>query len=102
MWLGEVEEEPIEPFHCLESWNLAEVTALNKFIQDLKLTTPETLRKDVPGAFEVIELLAQNKHFYEMPFFRILPTGGVELCDLWIKAVYSLENILRRTWWRRI
>lgn len=110
MWLGELEEEPIEPFHRLESWNPAEVTALEGLIQDLKLTTPETLRNagketasiDVPGAFEIIELLTQNKHFHEMPFYRILPTGGIELCELWSKAVYSLENILRRTWWRRI
>ena len=110
MWLGELEEEPIEPFHRLESWNPAKVTALEGFIRDLKLTTPETLRNagketasiDVPGAFEIIELLAQNKHFHEMPFYRILPTGGIELCELWSKAVYSLENILRRTWWRRI
>ena len=110
MWLGEVEEEPIEPFHRLESLHPAELRALEGVIQDLKLNTLERLRNagketasiDVPGAFEIIGLLAQNKHFYEMPFFRILPTGGVELCELWGKAVYSLENILRRTWWRRI
>jgi len=110
MWLGEVEEEPIEPFHRLESWNPAEVRVLEGLIQDLKLTTPEPLRNagketasiDVPGAFEIIELLEQKKHFHEMPFFRILPTGGIEPCELWRKAIYSLENILRRTWWRRI
>jgi hypothetical protein len=95
MWLGDVEEEPIEPFHRLESWNSTEVRVLEGLIQDLKLTTPETLRNagketasiDVPGAFEIMELLEQNKHFYEMPFFRILPTGGIELCELWSKAV---------------
>jgi hypothetical protein len=110
MWMGEVEEEPIQPFRRLESADSVELKIMEKLIQDLKLTTPEPLRKagketvsiDIPGAFEVIELLTQNKHLYEMPFFRISSTGGIELCEVWSKAVYSLENILRRTWWKRI
>jgi hypothetical protein len=112
MWLGDVEDEPIQPFKPLprESWSPTEVAVLNGLIQDLKLTTPEPLQStneetasiDVPGAFEVAKLLARNIHFYEMPFFRILPTGDFELCPVWAKAVYSLENIIRRTWWTRI
>lgn len=111
IWIGEVEEEPIEKFGYLETLNQAQVTALEGLIKGLDLTTVKPLQNagkdltasiDVPGAFEVIEMLAQGKHFYEMPFFRVLPTGGIELCKLWSKAVYSLENILRRTWWRRI
>jgi len=110
MWLGEVEEEPIEPFHTYESLPPSGLRALEGTIQDSKPGTPgmlqnagkETASIDVPGAFEIIDLLAQNKHFNEMPFFHILPTGEIELCELWAKAVYSLENILRRTWWGRI
>jgi len=109
MWLGGVEEEAIEPFRweCPDS---TEMKILQDLVRDLKLTTPEALRNpgketasiNVPGAFEVAQLLAQNKHLHEMPFFRILPSGEIELCETWSKAVYSLENILRRTWWKRI
>lgn len=110
MWLGEVEEEPIEPFRCPESPNSTEMKILQDLVRDLNLTTPEALQNpgnetasiNIPGAFEVVELLAQNKHLHEMPFFHILPSGEIGLCESWSKAVYSLENVLRRTWWRRI
>jgi hypothetical protein len=112
MWLGEVEDEPIEPFQPLTSYNEAEVRSLKELVHDLKLNTPEPLRNagkessstdiDIPGAFEVAELLSQNKHFHEMPFYHILPDGTITFDKVWAKAVYSLENILRRTWWGRI
>jgi Heterokaryon incompatibility protein (HET) len=112
MWLGEVEDEPIESFQPLNSWNEAEVQALKELIKDLKLSNPEPLRNagkqmasvsiDIPGAFEVAELLSQNKHFHEMPFYHILPNGGIKFSDVWTKAVYSFEDVLRRTWWGRI
>ena len=81
-------------------------------IKDLNLSTPEPLQHagkegtasiDVPGAFEILELIATGKHFHEMPFFTISPDGSTfELCDTWHKALQSLVNLLQRAWWRRI
>jgi hypothetical protein len=44
MWLGEVEEEPIEPFRRLESPDPVELKIMEGLIRDLTLTTPEPLR----------------------------------------------------------
>lgn len=49
-----------------------------------------------------MSLLSEGKHLYEMPFYRILPSGEIELSQRWGKAVYALSNILRRTWWKRL
>lgn len=109
LWLGEVEEQPIGPLQLFGSVNEAELRVLENLIQDLKLSTPEPLKNvssgasiNVLGAFEVMEWLAQDKHFHEMPFYQILPTGEIELSKQWHQAVYSLENIMRRSWWGRI
>lgn len=118
IWLGEIEEEPIEPLIRNQTWTQAEIKRLEELIEENDLSNMEPLQKagkegdasiDVPGGFEIMELLAQDKHFHEMPFFHIPPTGHVpagglkfELRDHWSKAMYSLENILRRGWWLRI
>ena len=111
IWLGEIEDEHTEPIPRSD-FNQAEVNHLKDLIKDLKLSNPEPLQHagkegtasiDVPGAFEILELIAKGKHFHEMPFFTISPDGSTfELCDTWYKSMQSLENLLRRAWWRRI
>jgi hypothetical protein len=111
IWLGEIEDEHTEPIPRSDM-NQAEVAHMMALISDLNLSTPEPLQHagkegaasiDVPGAFEVLGLIATGKHFHEMPFFTISPDGSTfELCDIWHKALQSLVNLLRRAWWRRI
>lgn len=112
VWLGEVDEEAIPPLQPHQSWSQAEARYFGRLIKELKLKSPEPLQRagkegdasiDVPGAFEIIELMAQGKHLHEMPFFRLSSTGeGFERSDSWGKTLHSLENILRRSWWLRI
>lgn len=118
IWLGEIEEESISPIKLPGTWRRAEIDHLEELIRELKITeSPKPLQRagkhgddpiDVEGAFEVMELMAAHKHLYEMPFFTV-PSKGIprpgtafELSRSWAKTVYSLENILRRSWWQRI
>jgi hypothetical protein len=121
IWLGEVEEEPIRQIELPTTWRKAEIDHLEKLVKSLNITeAPNPLQRagkhgndpiDVEGAFEIMELMASQKHLHEMPFFTIPSTGTYhipppstefELSDLWARTVYSLENILRRPWWQRI
>jgi Heterokaryon incompatibility protein (HET) len=110
IWLGEVDDDPIQPYKKLEAYNPVDVSVLEGHIRDKKLESPKPLQNagktteslDIPGAFEVADLLARNIHFYEMPFYRILQDGKFELREEFSKAVYALENILQRSWWKRI
>lgn len=110
LWLGEVEDEKIYPFERLSHPDPLELAILKETIQKFKLESPKPLQSivtgtnsiDVPAALEVVDLFAQDKHLYELPFYRILPSGEIELCEDWGKAVYSLNNILQRSWWKRI
>jgi hypothetical protein len=112
VWLGEVDEEAIQTLKPHGSSSQAEARQFGRLVKDLKLTDPQPLQHgekeedatvDVPGAFEIIELMAQGKHLHEMPFFHLSPTEeGFELSEVWSKTLHSLENILRRSWWLRI
>ena len=110
IWLGDVNDESIQPYEPVQSINPVELAVLQGLIQKHNLQTPNPLQKagknttflDIPGALEIAELIARDIHFWEMPFYRILPDGGIELSETWHKAVYSLENILQRSWWKRI
>src|ERR1051325_6104936 len=37
-----------------------------------------------------------------MPIYTVLLDGSFELSEIWSTAVFSLENILHRSWWKRI
>jgi hypothetical protein len=112
IWLGEVEEEPIQAVQRREVFTEAEVEHLGNVIKELKLTTPTPLLRagkhggdqiDVPGAFEIMELMALGKHLYEMRFYRIQDVGPVFVpSEVWVNALHSLESLLRRVWWLRI
>lgn len=109
LWLGEVEDEPIYPFQPLESADYYDLMLLEEKVQQSGLESPRPLENsltdapiNVPAAFEVVNLLAEGKHLYEMPFYQVLPTGKVEFREDWPMAMYSLSNLLQRTWWRRI
>jgi hypothetical protein len=120
IWLGEVEEQPIAPIaERKEMWSEVERDELEKRIMEYKLDTlawkglQEAGKEiiptpngnlDVRGALEILDMVCEGKHYHEMPFFTI-PQSGVppfELNEQWAQSLYSLENILNRSWWTRI
>lgn len=104
-----MEDEPIYHFEPLGEPNPHEVVVLQEIISKNNLRSPPPLQSaataeglDIAGAFEIVGLLAEGKHLWEMPFYHIAPLGAIQLNPRFGKAVYSLSNILRRTWWRRL
>ena len=68
------------------------------------LVSPEhaTLEPNIPGAIRILELLAAGRHFYQMPFFKVIGPEAIGPCPVWLCSLRSLAAILNCPWWTRI
>ena len=58
----------------------------------------------VLGALDIIRHLLQNKHFYQMPFWRYTEEAATNVCfvDTWYKCLRTLLSIISQPWWERV
>jgi hypothetical protein len=116
IWLGESEGLSPEPYlesECSLVKRDKDLPLFQKFLESKgPLIKPAPLsfanmlvpRQSVLGALEILKLFAADKHFYEMPFFRVTPmsTIDIDFGDIWYASLRSLSEILNRPWWKRI
>ena len=116
IWLGETVDMVSNAEHSArpEFWTLeGMVKTFTGFLQsELLLSTlpplvpaqHATLEPNIPGALRILELLAADCHFYQMPFFKVIGPGpeAIEPCPVWFFSMRSLAAILSRPWWTRV
>ena len=58
----------------------------------------------VLGALDIIRHLLQNKHFYQMPFWRYTEEAAANVCFVgtWYKCLRTLLSIVSQPWWERV
>lgn len=114
IWLGD-EDVSIKP---TEPWNRHELVepgtrtrfeqqifAMNLFslpaISDDEWV-PGRSYLDVAGALNVVKLLAQDRHIYEWPFYRITGPSDFVYCPRWHRALASFYLIFSSAWFTRV
>ena len=114
IWLGETGDmvSNTQQSGRLDFWSLEDtVKSFTGFLQSEQLlsTLPPLasaehaiLEPNVPGAIRIMELLAAGRHFYQMPFFRVISLEAIEPCPVWFASMRSLAAILSRPWWTRV
>ena len=60
--------------------------------------------ESVLGALDIVRHLSDNKHFYQMPFwrFRETPATNIYLRGTWYKCLRTLLSLVSQPWWERI
>ena len=58
----------------------------------------------VLGALNIIRHLSQNKHLYQMPFWRYTEEAAANVCFVgtWYKCLRTLLSIISQPWWERV
>lgn len=118
IWLGEENDLPLEPLSPEDLWTWQFISKgirseFEKFIEshNIKHVAPlnavrsvyeQDSQLDVPAALQLLRLLAEDKHFYDLPFFEITEFPSFTLCNNWLCARNSLVNIFSRPWWTRM
>jgi hypothetical protein len=115
IWLGEEADYPLAPY-LLPKIRRKSNAAFKKYIESQGKTSINPIHRsvsldvgshcdswlDVETGFDLARMLGEDKHLYEMPFYRITEFPEYEFCKNWVNAWYSLVNILgERPWWRR-
>ena len=114
IWLGEAEdivsdtENSVRPEFWAYEHIVRRFTEFLRSEQLLNTFSPlapaedSTLEANIPGAINIMELLATGHHFYEMPFFKGVSPESIESCPVWFLSMRSLVAILSRPWWTRV
>ncbi len=113
--LGETEEMVIKAGRSAvpdQYWMLeAQFRGFMQFLQSKQLTNslpplvPEehaALEPNILGALRILNLLAEGRHFHEMPFYKVTSPEVIEHCPLCYVSLGSLVAILSRPWWTRV
>ena len=60
--------------------------------------------ESVLGALDIMLHLSQNKHLYQMPFWRYreAAAANVYVVGTWYKCLRTLVSIISRPWWERV
>ena len=58
----------------------------------------------VMGALDIVRHLSDNKHFYQMPFWRYreIPATKIYFVGTWYKCLLTLLSLISQPWWERI
>ena len=59
-------------------------------------------RAEVFDAFTILQILAADKHFYEMPLWYVNADYKIEMSHLWYNSLRLLSVMLSRPWWKRL
>ena len=56
------------------------------------------------GALDIIRHLLQNKHLYQVPFWRYTEEAAANVCFVgtWYKCLRTLWSIISQPWWERV
>ena len=54
------------------------------------------------GALDILRLLAEGKHFYEMPFFEIDASLCIKMRQFWYQSLRSFCAMVSQPWWKRV
>jgi hypothetical protein len=121
IWLGEEEDYPLIPYaFAVDDPDFNEPKDVAAFEDYLLSQGQPTTRApiknhlklgfsldahswlDVQAGFDLVKMLIEDTHLYEMPFYRITDFPKFEICRNWENAWHSLINILvDRPWWKR-
>lgn len=116
IWLGEEGDFPFDPppFGNHLPYRMHEVARFEEYIreQNIRHIAPfETtlsssiiprISLDIPAALHLLQLLAEGKHLYEFPFFRIETFPKFAICRRWYNVCSSLIHFLSRPWFKRL
>lgn len=113
IWFGEVEEMAPDKANSPDENLVSEDHAKNFkcFLQSKDLMTNlsslssaawHPTGANVPGALDILRLLEEDKHLYQMPFFKITSAAEIELATVWYDALRTLSVMLTRPWWTRV
>ena len=60
--------------------------------------------ESILGALHIVQCLFENKHLYQMPFwrFRETPATNFYFVGTWYKCLRTLLSIVSQPWWERI
>lgn len=60
--------------------------------------------ESVVGALNIMHHLSENKHLYQMPFWRYRATAaaGVYFVGTWYKCLRTLLSLVSQPWWERV
>ena len=58
--------------------------------------------KVVRGALSILDLLVNNNHFHQMPFYEIASDCGITIAETWYQSLTSLSLMLSHALWKRI
>ena len=60
--------------------------------------------ESILGALAIVEHLLENKHLYQMPFWRYRPSDRttIYLGRTWYKCLRTLSSIVSQPWWERV
>ncbi len=58
----------------------------------------------ISGALEIMRHLQENKHLYEMPFWRYEESAAADIyfVGTWYKCLRTLLSIVSQPWWERV
>ena len=113
IWFGEAEEmvpdkanSPEENLvsedHLKTFKNFLQSNHLMTNLSPLSMDTGSVVEGNVTGALEILLLLDEDKHFYQMPFFKITSAAEIDLATVWYDALRTLSVIMTRPWWTRV
>ncbi|KAI4283096.1 MAG: hypothetical protein L6R38_002422 [Xanthoria sp. 2 TBL-2021] len=121
IWVGTVEEVreslrhryPREPQPDYELANPEQLAEFKTFLVSEGITPPGPrllasasngdVDADIMGAMELAQLLAEDKHVQDLPFFKFTAIDmNLEKDEFWYKSIATLVGILTQPWWKRV